>query len=105
MRILIDENLPISFFSELLAEFETKTINELGWSGISNGVLLRRIEGNFDVFVIGDKNMQFQQNITDRTYAIVEVYTNRLPLLTEIKAKVLSEIRSLTGNQYMKIGP
>ncbi len=73
MRILIDENLPISFFSELLAEFETKTINELGWSGISNGVLLRRIEGNFDVFVTGDKNMQFQQNIADRTYAIVEI--------------------------------
>ena len=105
MRILIDENLPIAFFSELLAEFETTTISDLGWAGISNGDLLRRIEGNFDLFVTGDKNLQFQQNIADRTYAIVEVYTNRLSLLTEIEARVLSEIRSVTGNRYITIGP
>ncbi len=29
MRILIDENLPILFFRELLNEFDTKTIQEL----------------------------------------------------------------------------
>ena len=105
MRILIDENLPISFFLSLLAEFETKTIKELGWTGIKNGELLKRIEGNFDVFVTGDKNIRFQQRIGEGTFAIVEIHTNRLPLLKEIKEKILKEIRGTSGNEYKKIGP
>jgi hypothetical protein len=105
MRILIDENMPISFFSEILAGFETKTIKELGWDGIKNGELLSRIEGDFDLFVTGDKNIQFQQNLADRSFAIVEIYTNRLPLLRAIKESIVAEIGNILGNEYKKIGP
>ncbi len=105
MRILIDENLPISFFTELLAGFDTKTIKELGWGGIKNGELLSRIEGKFDLFVTADKNIQFQQNLEERSFAIVEIYTNRLPLLRKIEDSILAELGNVSENQYVKIGP
>jgi hypothetical protein len=105
MRILIDENLPISFFTELLVGFDTKTIKQLGWDGIKNGELLSRIEGNFDIFVTGDKNIQFQQNLSDRSFAIVEIYTNRLPRLRGVAKLIVAEIGNISGNEYKKIGP
>ena len=105
MRALIDENLPISFFIDLLAGFDTKTIRDLGWEGVENGELLSRIEGSFDVFVTADKNMQFQQRLAARSFAIVEIYTNRLPLLRQSRERILEGIGSVSLNEYTKIGP
>ena len=105
MRVLVDENLPIRFFSELLAEFDTRTVRDLGWSGIKNGELLKRVEGEFDVFVTADKNIRYQQSLSVRSFAIVEVFTNRLPELREWSEAILDSIRSITGNDYLRIGP
>lgn len=105
MRVLVDENLPVRFFSELLAEFDTRTVKDLGWSGIKNGELLRRIEGKFDVFVTADKNIRYQQSLTDRSFAIVEIFTNRLPMLREWSKAIREGIRSISGNDYFRIGP
>ncbi len=105
MRILVDENLPVRFFSRLLAEFDVRTVKDLGWEGIKNGELIKRIEGEFDLFITADKNIQYQQRLTERTFAIIEVFTNRLPLLSEWEAKILESIRSVHGNEYKKIGP
>ncbi len=48
MVLLLDENLP----KKLRIEFgghETFTVREMGWSGVSNGALLRLMtEKNFD---------------------------------------------------------
>ena len=105
MRVLVDENLPIRFFSELLAEFDTCTVNDLGWSGIKNGELLKRIEGRFDVFVTADKNIRYQQSLTNRSFAIVEIFTNRLPKLREWSEAILEGIQSISGNEYVQVRP
>jgi hypothetical protein len=42
-----------------------------------NGDLLRPADGSFDVFVVADKNMRYQQNLGGRHIAIVELPTNR----------------------------
>ena len=105
MRILVDENLPVRFFKELFGEFDVQTVNDLGWSGIKNGELMKRIEGNFDLFITADKNIQYQQNLDDRTFSIVEVFTNRLPLLKDWSERILETIRSVSGNEYKRIGP
>lgn len=34
MGVLVDENMPARFFSELRGEFETRTVKDLGWTGI-----------------------------------------------------------------------
>lgn len=105
MRVLVDENLPVRFFSELLSEFEICTVRDLGWSGMKNGELLKRVEGAFEVFVTADKNLRYQQSLTGRSFAIVEIFTNRLPMLKEWSDAIREGIRSVSGNGYFRIGP
>lgn len=58
MRILLDENFPVSF-AHLLAGHEVFTVHGLGWSGIKNGGLLRRAAERCDVFVTLDRNLAY----------------------------------------------
>jgi len=103
MRIIIDENLPIAFLTNLLWEFDVISVKDAKWSGIKNGELLKKVEGNYDLFMTADKNLRYQQNITTRTFAIVELYTNRKPLLKEIDSKILNTIRSISDYGYYQI--
>src|SRR5205823_4751940 len=65
---------------------------ELGFAGMANGALLARLEGNFEVFVTADKNLRYQQNLAGRSLAIVELPTNRLPILTTMTAEIVSAV-------------
>jgi len=105
MRIIIDENLPIAFLSDLLSEFQPISVKEGGWAGIKNGELLKKIEGHFDLFITADKNLQYQQDISGRTFAIVELYSNRRPILQGIDTKILESVRSISDYSYVRIQP
>ena len=48
MKVLLDECTP-HVLKRLLTGVEISTVQELGWSGITNGALLRRAAGEFDV--------------------------------------------------------
>jgi len=60
VKILIDESLP-RYLKQVLHEHDTSTVQEMGWSGIKNGVLLARAEGQFDVFLTDDKNLRINR--------------------------------------------
>ena len=48
------------------------TVDYMGWSGLKNGELLSVAEAErFEVFVTGDKNLSYQQNLTRRRMAII----------------------------------
>lgn len=71
MRLLLDENLPKRLKQDL-SEYEIYTANEKGWTGISNGKLLELlIEHKFDALLTFDKNLQYQQNFTRYSIAVV----------------------------------
>jgi hypothetical protein len=38
-------------------------VQQMGWAGVKNGELLRRAEGEFDLFLTADKNLRYQQNL------------------------------------------
>ena len=76
MRILFDENVPAPL-RQFFPDDGVVTIQELGWSGIENGELVSRAEADFDVLVLADKNLRYQQNLTGRALALVELPTNR----------------------------
>lgn len=48
----------------------------MGRGGIKNGELLRRAEGQFDLFITSDQNIRYQQNLAGRTISILELSTN-----------------------------
>jgi len=56
MRILLDESLPVELRDEL-AEHAVRTVQEMGWSALTNGDLLHRAADLFDVFVTADQNL------------------------------------------------
>lgn len=53
-------------------------MGDAGLSGYTNGRLLRRIEGDFDVFVTIDKSIQHQQNLAahDVSFVLLRVPSN-----------------------------
>jgi predicted nuclease of predicted toxin-antitoxin system len=70
MRILIDECLNWRLGRALTGHY-CRSVQRMGWAGISNGELLRRAEDQFDVFLTGDRNLGFQQNATTFDIAVV----------------------------------
>ena len=70
MRILIDECLNWRLGRGLTGHF-CRSVQRMGWAGISNGKLLRLAEDQFDVFLTGDRNPSFEQNTTSFKIAII----------------------------------
>ena len=93
MKVIIDECVPRVVKSRL-PERGITTVQEMGWSGIKNGELLKLVEVQFDVFVTSDKNLRYQQNLADRKLAIVLLPSNQVPVVVSL----LSEIDEAIGN-------
>jgi hypothetical protein len=70
MRVILDECLPKRLTRELPGH-EARTVQQMGWSGISNGQLLSLIRGQFDAFITVDSNLAYQQNLANLPVAVV----------------------------------
>ena len=95
MRLLLDENLPKRLKQDL-TEHEIYTASEKGWTGVSNGQLLELlIEGKFDALLTFDKNLQYQQNFTRYSIAVIVLNAtdNRYQTLKRLVPKVKDLLR------------
>ena len=71
MKILFDEDVPQKL-ARALPRHEIHTVVSMQWGGIKNGALLTLIERErFNVFLTGDKNMQNQQRLRHRRFAVL----------------------------------
>ncbi len=102
MKIILDENLPKAL-KRYFSAYEVTTVQEQGWAGVKNGELMVRIDGAYDIFLTSDKNLKYQQNLTGRSIAIIELPTNRLKLLVTIVDKILAEVESISLGMYVEI--
>jgi predicted nuclease of predicted toxin-antitoxin system len=102
MKIILDENLPRGL-KRYLSAYEVTTVQEQGWAGFKNGELMTRIDGVYDVFLTSDKNLKYQQKLTGRRIAIIELPTNRLKLLETITDKILAEVESVSLGMYVQV--
>ena len=48
-----------------------RSVQKMGWSGITNGKLLALAEKEFDIFLTADRNLSFQQNTTKFQIAVL----------------------------------
>lgn len=104
MRVLLDECLPKRLKSEL-KEHAVTTVPEAGWSGKKNGDLLRLAEGRFDVFLTGDQNLTYQQNLRDTNMAVLVLAaeSNRFGTLKPLMPKVREALRTIRPKQAIRI--
>ena len=87
MRLLLDESVPRRF-RRALPSHEVKTVVEMGWGGISNGDLLTLAASSFDAFITVDKNLPYQQDLSNLPLAVVvlDANSNELPALLPLVA-------------------
>ena len=93
MRVLLDECVPRSL-REQLAGHEVKTVAESGWAGVKNGELLRLAAQRFDVLLTVDRNLEYQQNFTAASVAVIVMNapSNDIAALLPLIPKVLDAI-------------
>ena len=102
MRIVLDENLP-GPLKRIFPGHIVTTVQEQGLSGTPNGALIARLEGVFDVFVTADKNLRYQQNLSGRSVAILELPSNRLPALRALFPRIVAAIESIAPCEYIQL--
>ena len=102
MKILLDECTP-HVLKRLLTGFEIKTVQDQGWSGITNGALLQLAEGQFDVLITSDQNLKYQQNLARRQLAVVQLPTNQVPLVVKLAPKVQTTLEAIKTGEFVAI--
>jgi hypothetical protein len=100
---VLDENLPRPLVQAFGSDHQVTTVQELGLAGTANGALLVQLEGGYDVFVTADKNLRYQQNLAGRKLAIVELPTNRLPILAGMLGAIASAVDAATPGSYAQV--
>jgi Domain of unknown function (DUF5615) len=102
--ILLDECVPRPFRTEL-PDYDIKTVPEMGWSGVTNGNLLRLAEEHFQIFITIDKNMRHQRNLTSTKLGIIILNTvsNRIDDLRLVAPLVLDVLQSIKPGDIVRI--
>lgn len=75
MKLLLDENLPKKLKYRFSKTYEVLTVPELGWGGMKNGDLLKKMKSkDLRTLLSIDKNMSYQQNL--QTYNVCLIVLN-----------------------------
>src|SRR6266849_1411096 len=105
MRILIDECIDERFRNSL-PEHDCQTARYAGLAGLKNGDLLTAAEtAKFDVLLTVDQGIEYQQNLTGRSIAIIIFHakSNRLKDLLPHVSICLAHIESIQPGQIVRI--
>jgi len=106
MRVLFDENLPIDLATLLEGDHQVATVAGLRWQGVSNGELLARMEGKFDVLVTMDRGIPYQQALGGRAISVLglRARSNRLPDLRGLVPEILAALEGIERGSFRALG-
>ncbi len=103
MRVLLDESVPRRLASAFPESFGTRTVQQMGWAGCTNGELLRlAADHGFDVLVTVDQGFAYQQNVRDLPIPVVIMIAARTRL-QELRPLVAEVIVVLSGDPGRRI--
>ena len=104
MRILIDECLDWRH-CRALSEHYCASVSRMGWSGLSNGMLLQKAQDEFDVFLTADTNLTLQQNLSRYNIAVIilEAASTRLKDTVELMPQVVEALTTIKSGQVVRV--
>ena len=102
MKIIIDECVPHMVKKELLNR-DIKTVQEMGWSGIKNGKLLKLVAAEFDVLITSDKNLRFQQNLGELKLSIILLPGNQVPVIRDLLPQIDEALKNTLPGNFREI--
>lgn len=79
----------------------------MGWSGLTNGELLKKAALEFDVFLTADSNLSFQQNLANIDLAVVvlKARSTRLVDTMPLMRQVSTALETIRPTAVLRIGP
>src|ERR1700722_19958118 len=103
MLILFGDSTPAPLRYALKGHSVVEAI-ERGWERLANGALLDAAEAaGFDLFVTADKNIRYQQNLTDRKISIVVPGNPQWPALRRFVDRVVAAVDAATPGSYVEV--
>ena len=105
MKILLDENIDVRFknyFKDTV--HDVFTIRDMKWNGFQNGELLKLLkENNFDCWIVVDKNIPYQQSLTNLSCIIIvlDVLRNTLKNIVPLLSEILTTLESISENKVV----
>jgi predicted nuclease of predicted toxin-antitoxin system len=105
MRVLLDEQLPRHLAREI-GGHDVSTVQQRGWAGLKNGELLRvAADAGFEVLVTADRNLQFQQNLSQSRLGIILLVasSNALEDLLPLVPSLLAAIPKSRPAQLLRV--
>src|SRR6185503_9412656 len=102
MNILLDECTPRAV-KKRLPHLAIRTVQEMGWSGVKNGELLKLAEQQFDVFITTDKNLRHQQNLARINLAFLLLPTNQVPVVVALLPKIEEALKKIRTGDFVEI--
>ena len=103
MKVLFDQGTPVPL-RRYLRRHEVTTVYELGWSTLQNGSLISQAEAaGFDVLITTDKNWKYQQNLSERSLAVVVLLSTSWPRIQAKVSNVIVAVDGATKGSYTEV--
>lgn len=105
MRILLDECVPKPL-KRKFADYDIRTVVEMGWSGKKNGELLQLMsQAELTILLTADQNLRYQQNLEQAGVAVVVMVapSNRLSDLVPLIPSVRSVLETIAVGEVVEI--
>jgi Domain of unknown function (DUF5615) len=105
MRLLINECLPRAL-KRLLAGHTCRTVQEMGWAGKKNGLLLYLADREFEVLITMNQGFEYQQNLGDHKIALLLLVapSNQVEDLTPLIPSALAVLHTIQPGSVMRVG-
>ena len=105
MRLLLDECVPKRLTRELPGH-DARTVQDLGWAGITNGALLRLANGQFDALLTVDQGIEYQQNLSGLSISVVVMMapSNDVDDLRPLLPGVEKALATLPPGEIIRVG-
>ena len=75
----------------------------MDWSGIKNGELLTLAETQFEVFITTDKNLRYQQKLSQLKLAFILLPSNQVPVVETIIPAIEDALASIKVGDFIEI--
>lgn len=103
MLVLFDQGTPVPIRKSLKGH-QVETASQRGWETLKNGDLLNAAEAaGFEVLLTPDKNIRHQQNLRDRTIAIIVLGNPQWPVLRRHLDRVVAAVDGAVAGSYFEV--
>ena len=103
MKVLFDENIPAPLRHHLTGH-SVDTVQDRGWEGIRNGLLLDRVEDNgYELLITADQGIRHQQTLGGRQLAVLVLLSNSWPAIRHVTKDILSTVNRMTAGDLIEL--